>query len=353
MYTSCIYCQRNLGENEAIEHFPVGRRLAFDGARGRLWVICERCRRWNLSPLEERWEAIEECERRFRDTPTSFSTDNIGLAQVPEGLQLVRVGRPERREFAAWRYSKQFLKRRVRNLAIAGIRIGGMAAMAVAGVYVFGLLAEQEDRIVARVRSNDGRRLYVPRKDAKRIELVRRPELDAGWELKLPHRERERNWGVLGAWGKGKRRYVSLDGPVAIRAAGLILPKVNSLGGSGSQVREAVELLDEARDSERLFHRLAADPNDRIYNASNLFGARASRVSRMQATARLALEMAAHEETERRALEGELAELEAAWREAEEIAAIADRLLIPERIEDWIGRQKARLVSSEGKDLGA
>lgn len=40
----------------------------------------------------------------------------------------------------------------------------------------------------------------------------------------------------------------------------------------------------------------------------------------------LALEIAIHEEAERRALEGELAALEAAWREAEEIAAIADTL---------------------------
>jgi hypothetical protein len=36
--------------------------------------------------------------------------------------------------------------------------------------------------------------------------------------------------------------------------------------------------------------------------------------------------MALHEETERRALEGELSMLMAMWREAEEIAAIADRL---------------------------
>jgi hypothetical protein len=36
--------------------------------------------------------------------------------------------------------------------------------------------------------------------------------------------------------------------------------------------------------------------------------------------------MALNEESERRALEGELATLEAAWREAEEIAAIADAL---------------------------
>jgi hypothetical protein len=36
--------------------------------------------------------------------------------------------------------------------------------------------------------------------------------------------------------------------------------------------------------------------------------------------------MALHEETERRALDGELAMLEGMWREAEAIASIADRL---------------------------
>ncbi|CAN5785591.1 hypothetical protein BH23GEM6_BH23GEM6_00840 [soil metagenome] len=41
---------------------------------------------------------------------------------------------------------------------------------------------------------------------------------------------------------------------------------------------------------------------------------------------RLALEMSLHEQSERRALEGELAELEAAWKDAEEIAAIANAL---------------------------
>src|SRR5262249_23653387 len=48
---------------------------------------------------------------------------------------------------------------------------------------------------------------------------------------------------------------------------------------------------------------------------------------------RLALEMALHEEAERRAIEGELAELERAWREAEEIAGIADSLLVPEGVD--------------------
>lgn len=46
-------------------------------------------------------------------------------------------------------------------------------------------------------------------------------------------------------------------------------------------------------------------------------------LTRVQA---LALEMALNEDTERRALENELAELRTAWREAEEIAQIADAL---------------------------
>ncbi len=41
------------------------------------------------------------------------------------------------------------------------------------------------------------------------------------------------------------------------------------------------------------------------------------------------------------AFQGELQDLEESWREAEEIAAIADRLLIPEEVEEWIRRHRA------------
>ena len=65
-------------------------------------------RRWNLSPLEERWEAIEECERLFRGTLVRVSTDNIGMARLADGLELIRIGKPLRPEFAAWRYGRHF-----------------------------------------------------------------------------------------------------------------------------------------------------------------------------------------------------------------------------------------------------
>ena len=57
---------------------------------------------------------------------------------------------------------------------------------------------------------------------------------------------------------------------------------------------------------------------------------------------RLALEMSLHEEQERRALEGELWLLERAWRDAEEIAAISDDLLLPEGAEDFVRKRSSR-----------
>ena len=62
MYSTCLFCHAPLGANEMLEHFPVGRRIAFDAARGRLWVVCPSCSQWSLSPLDERWEAVEDAD---------------------------------------------------------------------------------------------------------------------------------------------------------------------------------------------------------------------------------------------------------------------------------------------------
>ena len=65
---------------------------------------------------------------------------------------------------------------------------------------------------------------------------------------------------------------------------------------------------------------------------------------------RLALEMAAFEDQERLALEGELAGLEAAWRDADELAGIADRLLEPPTVTSATDRLRAKIrpASSDG-----
>lgn len=94
MYSTCLFCNKPLGANAVLEEFPVGRRLAFDADKGRLWVVCRKCERWNLSPIEERWEAIEAAERVFRETRMRVSTDNIGLARHGEGLSSCASGNP-------------------------------------------------------------------------------------------------------------------------------------------------------------------------------------------------------------------------------------------------------------------
>jgi hypothetical protein len=117
------------------------------------------------------------------------------------------------------------------------------------------------------------------------------------------------------------------------------MPKVNRYGGTKQTIAQAVNELEEQHGSEGYLDRLSRvarittrPPMSRVrFGIMNdmpdagLFG--------LTPVQRLAFEMALHEEAERRAMEGELAELEAAWREAEEIAAIADNLLIPAGVE--------------------
>jgi ribonuclease HI len=54
--------------------------------------------------------------------------------------------------------------------------------------------------------------------------------------------------------------------------------------------------------------------------------------------------MAVHEDAERLALPGVLEALEAAWSQAEEIAAIADSLLVPDAVMQAIARFRAKLT---------
>jgi hypothetical protein len=67
---------------------------------------------------------------------------------------------------------------------------------------------------------------------------------------------------------------------------------------------------------------------------------------------RLALEMAANEDTERRAMEGELIELERAWRDAEEVAAIADGLFGAGQLEEFRQEHLARQLARASRQGG-
>lgn len=334
MYCTCLFCHGALSANTLVEHFPVGRRLAFDPARGRLWVVCPRCGRWNLTPIEERWEAIEECERLYTGTRLHASTDHVGLARLREGLELVRIGAPQRPEFAAWRYGSQFGRRRRVTYAQVGLGLGALGAVivggAAAGVGVggFGYMMWQAgkaivngspSKVIARLAEPGGAEITVRRKHLPHLRLF--AEGDA-WALGVPHR----------------RQLVRFGGDEGLRAAAQLLPSLNRFGGTREQVDTAVRMLEHDPDPMHYFGTAArvAAHGQRTVDVDSAPG----RLAALPDPVRLALEMAAHEETERRAMEGELLALEAAWRDAEEIAAIADDMFLPQSVTDFIRRHR-------------
>lgn len=384
MYASCLFCNSALGSNECIEHFPVGERLAFDAATGRLWVICPKCERWNLSPLETRWEAIEEAERAFRSTKMRVSTDNIGLCRLPDGTELVRVGKPLRPEFAAWRYGDQFLRRQRRYLArttavATGIGVipvlamqsqlsgmpgafllGAPVAIGAISVLISGANAWFRDtRHSLSVRGAKDELLFMSPANAKAATLS-----PAGhafeWQLNVPNIEIAYSGAVARAIGVKERivgeRMAYLRDDDAKRVLATILPQVNMFGGGKKELQGAVELLDDApsvhyllhqasvtdspwqRMIERAAHWEPSDSFDRIsQRRSRPYRVRSTRVSEVSlgslpSSMRFALEMAVHEDDERRAMQGELAELERRWRDAEVIAKIADEMLTPDKL---------------------
>ena len=360
MYSTCLFCHSSLGANEVIEHFPVGRRLAFDGARGRLWVVCRKCERWNLSPLEERWEAIEECERQFSDTRLRVSTDNIGLARVAEGLELVRIGSPQRPEMAAWRYGDQFGRRRRRHLVWTGVGFAAVGGIIVLGP-VTGIIAGsswgvwnvantmnslyQQHRVRAQIVLPDrAEPVKIHLKQLGKVAIV--PD-EGDWALHVAF-DSGPTPGTIGQkypWaarlGEGAEASTVLRGDAALQAAGKLLPAINRSGAKRGEVDDAVKIIGEAANPSRLFERYAARPIT-LPRRRSVAPPSGHVLANLPKEVRLALEMATHEEGERRALEGELAMLEEAWQEAEEIAAIADDLFVSDDTRSRLSSLKSR-----------
>lgn len=349
MYATCLFCHGRLGSNAAVEQFPIGRRLAFDAANGRLWVICDGCGRWNLSPLEERWEAIEACERMFRATRVRVTTDHIGLARLAEGCELIRIGKPLRPEFAAWRYGDRFARRRSRAKWAAGA--AGIAVVAsgaafapllgpalVAGAWsivvvpgltsamgvvpVVGALALRDyvyhDRVIGRLAARNQHfdaarpRVYTVRaKHTYAIQLGVHGRDASTISLAVPH---DTGWAEF-------------EGIEAMQAASVILAGANWFGAHPTQVQDAVRRVEELGDSATYLRAASSLGDARSSRMTSLLNVwRRLGTMHLSSTECLALEMSLHEESERRALEGELALLEAAWRDAEAIAMVADGL---------------------------
>jgi hypothetical protein len=354
MYSNCIFCTNLFPPNNTLENFPLGRRVVFDPARGRIWLVCGRCERWNLSPLETRWEGVEEAERSFRGSRVRVATDNIALARVHDAVELVRIGVPPPIEMAVWRYGDQFGRRRRKALAIAAVgtgtgllHVGMVAAGAVSGGVAIGMVAalsswaallgsvpqfvrDRHDRKVPVLRLRDERDREHPLVASDIRGATLQPIGGDGWRLTVSRKVKpnptievgeRRDRGVTMI---ADRELLSVPAVDTYTMLGAMLPIINHEGGSKRRVRDAMTFVDRAANVKDLL-RLASEFNNPNHEELH--------VASLPTPVRLGLEMVLHGNDERRAMEGELAELERRWRDAEEIAAISDSLLVPGWVE--------------------
>jgi hypothetical protein len=366
VFSTCLHCHAPLGANDSIEHFPVGARVAFDGERGRLWAVCARCHRWNLAPIEERWEALEACEQAYRTATQRVSTDNIALARLRDGTDLVRIGRPLLPEFAAWRYGPE-LRRRARRAATIVAATSGVAAVATVAKLVSGsALAGSGAGVALGVAAAAGQWGFAANILRRRLPEVALREVDgrlwgissddmwlarlgvtADQRLRVTIRDRPLRvasavsrvlrsryaWDTSSAREPAPREVV---GDEAMHLLRLALPVAHRDGGSSREVREAVAHLESAWVGRSLPAEevIARWLTSNVVPTAATSGPATGRPFRdVPAPARLAAEMALHDDDERRALAGELGALYARWEEAERIARIADGALtrIPAR----------------------
>ena len=318
MLTTCLACHEPFPANETVEHFPVGRRVAYDPRRGRLWAICPSCARWTLAPFEERWEALEELERLTSDRARLLAeTENIGLLAAGD-IEVVRVGRANLREESWWRFGQELgiRRKRAKRAILKGKIVDAAMLLLFTGIPFWGL--SSPERWLGRARRKHfGREIWTaPLTECVRcghtLETLRftdhgridiRPHPEAPFALSV---------GCLRCAADGAHAEALLiSGVPAEHVLRRTLAYRNFAGGTERTVREAVGLVESYPGPEQLLRSVSEE-----------------RVSVAQLTQKgaFALEIALNTDVERRLLEMELAELEARWRLEEEIAAIADRL---------------------------
>jgi hypothetical protein len=338
-----------------IETLPIGRRLAFDAAQGRLWVVCRHCAKWNLVPFESRLESIDACERLFRDTPTRYSTDNIGLARVKEGLELVRIGTAQRPEFAGWRYGEQYRRRRrngyLMGAAGVGVAFGALALLNATGITAagaaWGLLKggwEAGLNRKARFKIADpvsGDPLQFARHDL-RTATISWEEGTPSLDVRIPKRNAidDPILGFRGAEMQSVGRKVG---------AGL-----NVLSGTSEELQDATRLLAQQKGDLSHWLRVRTDSHCGPYGENQRWDDPPSGspkhwqfyttpylvLDKLPARDRLAIELWMNEDIERQWLEGELTLLEREWRQAEELAKISDGLALPETADEELEQRR-------------
>jgi len=326
MYQTCAFCNAHLDGDGGPSGLGVGRRIAFDEWRGRLWVICRACGRWNLTPLDDRLERIQAVARAAQEGRVLAATGQVALVRWRD-YDFVRIGRPPRVELAGWRYGERLRARErerasvVVPLTIAAVGLGVAVNVAAGGSFGF--------FVWNFARMADG--VYVALVGNRRVTLSEPPVCAAcGSVMQL--RARHLKDGRLVTETRA-------DLALVVRCPSCGAEGALLTGSDAAQaLRRGLTYLN-AKRSARRHAELAAREVDQMGGPERLV----REVSRREVTLRslrperrVALEMAVDELAE-------ITELERQWQEAEEIAAIADGTLstTPE-LEEHLRRLKAQ-----------
>lgn len=326
MFTTCGFCAGSLGGDGGGSGLNVGRRFAYDARRSRAWVICSKCARWNLTPFDTREASIGALEDMAGKGRVAATSEQVALIRCGS-YDVVRVGQPRRPEYATWRYGERVKARERERLKFiipaTAVAIGGMVAFnfAVGGgmAYMLGQVPGMADSLYTTVMGNRkvanieppvcdkcGKPMVLRSKHLQHARLTHTNHADLALLLSCP------SCKVYGAQIEGA------EAEQALRA-GLTFVNLKKGKRVKKKAEEAAGYLDRHGGPEQ-FIRLTTRIEKPV---GSLVGAEA-----------LALEMAVDEQAE-------LRELERQWQQAEEIANIADGLLLDPGIEDRLRHLKS------------
>jgi len=308
MFKTCAFCNGKLDGDGGPSGLGVGRRLAFDEWKVRLWVICPKCTRWNLAPLDERLEHVEALARAAGEGRVAAATEQVALIRW-RAYDLVRVGRPPRLEFATWRYGER-LKVNVAAGGSVGVFVWNMPNIARA-MYT-GIIGRRTVGLVEPpLCERCGSLMRLRAKHMAHARIV--PDSTAGLGLVLSCPTCRSEGALL----------VGADAQAALRQ-GLTYLALARRGRERAE--DAARLVEGAGGPDRLIRDVAR---------------RELTLRSIAPERRLALEMAVDEQAEVEALERQ-------WKDAEEIAEIADGLLsTTAELEEELRRLKNRKPASD------
>jgi hypothetical protein len=190
-------------------------------------------------------------------------------------------------------------------------------------------------QVIARLSDADKRELLITRVHMTQSRIV--PDREHSWALELAFKRKRvglrEKYRALDEEGDN---ITVLKGEPARLALSRVLPGNNSDHGSRKHVDGAVKLLASTPGFEvQLPGVVQMAMSHHIRNDSHI-----GTLSGLAPELRLALEMAVHEDDERRAFEGELDALRKAWEDADALASIADNMFLPQSVASAYERLK-------------